>query len=175
MDPLTLLIFVAFILLTTGFGLVFAKLIARDRISAPADSWEAILSPTRYQVMDRLLEEADQKMVEALGDPNLQNTFRKVRIKILRGYMQQLSQDFNSVAKAVKTMMVHSHADRRDLAGTLMRQQLLFAFGMMSLEFKLMLSELGFHTLGASGLTGSIDALRAQLQSLAAIAQPSAA
>jgi len=175
MDPLTLVVFIAFILLTAGFGLVFAKLIARDRISAPADSWEAILSPTRYQVMERLLEEADQKMVEALGDPNLQSKFRKVRIKILRGYMQQLSQDFNSLTKAVRLMIVQAHADRRDLAGTLMRQQMLFAFGMMSLEFKLMLSELGFHTLGASGITASIDGLRGQLQSLAAMAQPSAA
>jgi len=175
MDPVTLMVALSLIVLTAAFGLVFARLISRDRITAPPDDWEAILSPTRYQVMERLLEEADQKLVASIGDRNLENKFRKFRIKILRGYMQQLSEDFGRVAKAVKLVMLHSPADRRDLAGVLMKQQLRFALTMMSLEFKLTLFASGFGTLDVRGLTGSLDRLRTQLQCLAAIAQPSAA
>ena len=175
MDAVTLGVGLGFIILTAAFGLVFARLIARDRISAPPDDWEAILSPARYQVMERLLEEADQKLVASLGDRNLEKKFRKVRIRILRGYMQQLSSDFGCVGKAVKGCMMQSAADRRDLAKILMKQQARFTFTMMALEFKLTLFGMGIGTLDVLGLAGSLNRLRAQLQSLAAIAQPSLA
>jgi hypothetical protein len=76
--------------------------------------------------MERLLAEADQKLVASLDDRRMARKFRKVRVKIFRGYMMQLSEDFNRICKAIKLLMVTSQVDRPDLAGILMKQQLIF-------------------------------------------------
>jgi len=175
MDLLILSVAAGLLLLAAGFGLLFARLISRDRITAPPDDWESILSPTRYRTIERLLDEADQKLVASLGDRELEKQFRKVRIKIFRGYMQQLSEDFNRITKAIREMLVTSHVDRPELAGFLMKQQLIFSFVMMSAECKLILYEYGWTGADVTGLTKSLNSMRAQLQSLAAIAEPSAA
>jgi len=59
------------------------------------------------------------------------------RVKLFRGYMHQLSEDFNRICKALKLLMVQSHADRPDLAGLLLKQQFTFSMAMMAVEVKL--------------------------------------
>ena len=75
----------------------------------------------------------------------------------------------------IKLLMVTSQVDRPDLAGFLMKQQLLFVFAMMSVELKLLLYGFGWSNVDVHRLTDSVDAVCAQLRSLAAIAEPSVA
>lgn len=164
-----------FILLTIGFTLVFARLISRDRIDVLADDLESILSPTRYRPMERLLAEADQKLLEAVGDLGLQRKFRRVRVRICRGYMQQLSDDFTKICKAIKVLLVTSKQDRPELAGSLMKEQVIFIFAMMAVEMKLLFYSAGVSTVDISAVTQSLDSVRAQLQLLVAATEPSAA
>jgi hypothetical protein len=176
--PLSIPILLAaavFILLTIGFTLVFARLISRDRIDVLADDLESILSPTRYRPMERLLAEADQKLLEAAGDLRLQRKFRRMRVKICRGYMQQLSDDFTRICKAIKVLLVTSKQDRPELAGSLMKEQFIFIFAMMAVEMKLLFYSAGVSTVDVSAVTQSLDTVRAQLQLLVAAAEPSAA
>jgi hypothetical protein len=175
MDLLVVLSAGGFIALAIGFGVVFARLVSRDRMFAFSDEWEDVISPTRYRTMERLLEEADQKVAEAQGDPTMEKELRRVRVKIFRGFMQQISEDFNRIGKAIKLMMVTSQVDRPDLSGFLMKQQLVFAFAMMSMEVKVTLYGFGCTGNDVQGLTRSFDRARAQLQTLAAIAKPSVA
>lgn len=174
MDVVTIGIAICFVLLAIGFGSVFASLISRDRIVPQPDDPEALFSPARYTAMQRLLKEADQKYIAShrACTPQLGNKLRKARIKIFRGYMRMLSDDFNRICAAIKVVMVSCKVDRSDLAGIMMKQQFLFAVGMMQVEFKLILYGFGWSGVDASGLVRSLDAMRAQLQSLVAVAQP---
>jgi hypothetical protein len=165
----------AFILLAVGFGVVFARLISRDRIGLPVGESDDLCSPTRYRTVERLLAEADKKLAAAIGDRKLTTKLRKVRVKIFRGYMMQLSEDFNRICKAIKVLMVTSQVDRPDLAGFLLKQQLIFIFAMMSVELKLLLYGFGWSNVDVHRLTDSVDAVCAQLRSLAAIVEPSGA
>lgn len=99
MDVVTIAAAIAFILLAVGFGVVFARLISRDRIALPVDESDAVCSPTRYRTVERLLAEADQQLVAAIGDRRMTRKLRNVRVKIFRGYMMQLSEDFNRICK----------------------------------------------------------------------------
>jgi len=84
------------------------------------------------------------------------------------------SDDFYKICKTIKLLMVTSEIDRPDLAGVLMKQQFRFALGMGLVEFKLTLYGLGWRgvSVDVKHVLGSLDTMRAQLQSLAGIAQP---
>jgi hypothetical protein len=123
--------------------------------------------------MERLLAEADQKLVASLNDRRMARKFRKVRVMIFRGYMMQLSEDFNRICKAIKLLMVTSQVDRPNLAGILMKQQLIFVFAMISVELKLLLYGFGWSNVDVHTLTESVNTMCAQRRSLAAVAEPS--
>ena len=169
MDVVLIAATICFILLAVGFGVVFARLISRERIALPVDESDAICSPTRYRVMERLLAEADQKIVASLGDRRMARKFRRVRVKIFRSYVLQLAEDFNRICKAIKLLMVTSQGDRPDLAGFLLKQQLVFSFAMMSVELKLLLYGFGWSKVDLRRLAESVDAVCAQLRSLSAM------
>jgi len=166
-----------FILLGVGFAVVFVRLISRDRTPSAPDESEALFSPTRYRAMERLLTETDQKFIAShpFFTPQLEKKLRQTRIKSFRGYVRMLADDFNQICKAIRVLMVTYKVDRSDLAGLLMKQQFLLAVGMMHVEFKLILYSFGWAGVDVSGLVHSLDAMRVRLQSLAAVALPSAA
>jgi|SRR5579872_705821 len=175
MDLITLVAAVIFVVLAAGFGILFARLAAGDRLSLPPEDWEGIFSPSRYKAMERLLDEADERFLRGRQNFNRQGDkkFRRMRVKIFRGYMQQLSEDFARICKTLKVLMVESKADRHDLAGIIMKQQFTFTFLMMIVEVKLMLYGLGWARVDAQALLQPLAALRSQLQMVAAIADPS--
>jgi hypothetical protein len=175
MDFITLVATLIFVVLAAGFGILFARLTARDRLTLPPEEWEGIFSPSRYHAMERLLDEADEQFLwshqkfNRAGDKK----FRRMRVKIFRGYMQQLSEDFTRICKTLKVLMVESRVDRHDLAGIIMKQQFTFTFLLMTVEVKLMLYSVGWARVDAKALLQPLAALRAQLQMLAAMADPS--
>jgi hypothetical protein len=172
MDVVTLSATVGFLFLALGFGIVFARLISRDRLNLPSDAADAMFSAARYRVMERLLAEADQKLVASLGNPGAEKKFRRVRTRIFRGYMLQLSEDFGRICRAIHLLMTTSEADRPELAGVMLRQRLQFAAGMMCVELKLLLYSLGWSGVDPSRLIISLDTMRAQLEYLNAVAEP---
>jgi len=168
----------ALILLIAGFVLLFAKVLSlRDENFSPADILKEPFSPERYRAMERLLGKADENFVSSHPACTrcIEKRFRKTRIAIFRGYVQLLSDDFHRICKAIKLRMITSQVDRSELAGVIMKQQLRFVLGMMYVECKLTLYSFGWKGIDASGLAHSLDALRAQLQAMSALAAPSAA
>ena len=65
--------------------------------------------------------------------------------------------------------------DGSDLAGLLMKQQFLFAVGMISVEFKLLLYGCGWRRVDVNDLLRTLETMRRRLQSFAAFAQPAEA
>jgi hypothetical protein len=174
MDWITVFVTVVFICLAAGFGVLFARLTSRDRLNLPPEEWEGLFSLSRYKAMERLLDQTDQQFLSSHPKFNHvdEKKFRSVRLKIFRGYMHQLSEDFNRICKALKVVMVESRSDRPDLAGLLMKQQFTFSLAMMSVEVKLILYGFGWSGVNVKALMEPLVTVRAQLQSLAAIADP---
>jgi hypothetical protein len=172
MDLVTIAITVFFLLVAAGFVAVFARLISRDRMALSMDELDAIFSPNRYRVVERLLAEADLRTVRSVGDKRLEKKFRKARVKIFRGYMLQLSEDFNQICKAIKLLMVTSDVDRSELSGIILKQQFQFSLSMISIRVELILYGFGWSGIDTAALTESLDALRIQLQGLVAVAEP---
>ncbi len=175
MDLVIIAISVCFLLLAAGFAAVFARLISRDQLALPIAESDPIFSPNRYRMVERLLAEADLQTVESVGDKRIEKKFRKVRVRIFRGYMLQLSEDFNQICKAIKLLMVTSEVDRSELSGIILKQQFHFSLRLMHVEVELILYSLGYSGIDTTGLTESLDSLRMQLQGLVAIAEPMAA
>lgn len=168
---------VGFILLGIAFSVVFGRLISRERTNGFPDESDEIFSTARYRAMDRLLNEGDRNFLRSQPGWNRlkEKSFRVTRIRIFRGYVHQLSDDFNKICKAIKVLMVTSEVDRPDLAGLLMKQKFLFAFGMVSVEFKLVLYQFGWSIVDVPDLMKTLESMRCQLQSFAAIARPNEA
>jgi len=160
-----------------GFVLLAKRLSARDRtnLPAPPQDWENIFSPARYRAMERLLDESDQDFLHAQPGVSrkVEKKFRRARVTLFRAYMHQLSEDFHRVCKALKILMVHSQVERHDLAGLIMKQQCQFTVTMMSTHVRLILYSLGWAGVDAQALLEPLAAVRTQLQSLAALADPS--
>jgi hypothetical protein len=175
MDLITLVGTLIFVVLAAGFGVLFGRLTARDRLSLPPEDWEGMFSPSRYKAMERLLDEDDERFLRSHQKFNREGDkkFRRMRVKIFRGYMHQLTEDFNRICKTLKVMMVESKVDRQDLAGLILKQQFKFTFIMMAVELKLMVYGLGWVHVDAKALLQPLAAVRSQLQMLAAIADPS--
>ena len=175
MDLITLMVTVVFMCLAAGFGVLFARLTSRDRLHLPPEEWEGLLSLSRYKAMERLLDETDGQFIRSHQKVSQQEVkkFRAQRVKLFRGYMHQLSEDFNRICKALKLLMVQSRIDRPDLAGLLLKQQFTFALAMMAVEVKLILYGFGWAGVDVKALMEPLTTVRAQLQALAAIADPS--
>ena len=173
MDLITLSATVVFMCLAAGFGVLFARLTSHDRLHLPPEEWEGLFSLSRYKAMERLLDDPDRQFLRSHPKFNHEDKkFRAKRVKIFRGYMHQLSEDFNRICKALKVMMVQSGTDRPNLAGLLLKQQFTFSMAMMAVEVKLILYGFGWAGVDVKTLMEPLTTVRAQLQALAAIADP---
>jgi hypothetical protein len=89
--------------------------------------------------------------------------------------MLQLFDEARRIIRALKLDIITSETDRSDLASAVLKLQILFAVSVISIELKLALYRVGWVGIDASSLTGSLSAIRAQLQSSVALAQPAQA
>lgn len=159
------------LLLGVGFGMLFAKLLSRERALPAPDDWEEVFSPGRYKAMERLLEETDYQYLAAKSGDNkrLQKRLRDRRIRIFGAYVNCLSQDFTRICNAIKKVMVDSQVDRPDLAGLLMKQHFIFTITVLSIEFRLVLYNFGLGAPDGRGLIDSLDSMCAQLRTLSLV------
>ncbi len=160
-----------------GFVVLLRRLTSRNHASMPLpmEDWEGIFSPSRYRAMERLLDDTDRDFLHSQPgiSRSVEKKFRAARVTLFRAYMRQLSQDFHRVCQALKVLMVHSKVERHDLAGLILKQQFHFSATMLSTEVRLVLYNWGWAGVDTQVLLAPLTAVRTQLQSLAAIADPS--
>ena len=85
---------------------------------------------------------------------------------MFRGYLACLSRDFSLVGAALRLMMMYSAQDRPDLAGILYKQQALFAFGMLAVQWRLVLHACGLGTVDVRGLVRAMESMRMELRQM---------
>jgi hypothetical protein len=162
-----------------AFLFLFKTLVSGGRKEGLPVDWENIFAPSRYKPMERLLDPADHEFLASQPSYSrrMGRRFRAKRIAVFRGYARCLGRDFARVSNALKMLMVHAPVDRSALAGLLLRQRLMFSYTMFLLEVKLALHSFGWSapTVDVRNLVGALDAMRSQLQALAAVAEPTLA
>jgi len=130
--------------------------------------WIDELSIERYKPMMRLLDCADLEFLRAQPGftPEAAAKLRIQRCQIFRGYLRSLSTDFGRVNGAIKLLMLQSRRDRPDLAASLVRQQFLFAAGVMVVQVRLVLYRFGVCGVDVSELVRIFDSVRLELRSI---------
>jgi hypothetical protein len=130
--------------------------------------WIEELSIDRYRPMLRLLDDRDVRALQRQpGVPHERIAqFRHERTRIFQKYLRRLSGDFASICLALKIVMLQSQVDRPDLASTLLRAQIRFGAGILLVQARLVLYELGIGSVDISGLLTLFDSMRLELRSL---------
>ena len=130
--------------------------------------WIDELSVERYKPMMRLLDGDDLDFLRSQPGftPQAAAKLRIQRSQIFRGYLRSLSTDFGRINGAIKLLMLQSRNDRPDLAATLIRQQILFAGGVLVVQFRLVLYRFGLCGVDVSELVRIFDAMRLELRSI---------
>ncbi len=152
--------------------------VTASRESLPVTpTWIDELSIERYRPMMRLLDTDDEAFLRSQPGftPRMIRQLRCQRAQMFQGYLRCLSLDFNRICAAIKLLMLQSRRDRPELADALVRQQVLFASGMLLVNCRLLLYRFGFGGVDVSSLVGIFDVTRAELRTLVPVADFTAA
>jgi len=164
------------ILLGAAFTALLRRLASGDRLNPLPDEPIDVFSPEWDRHLQRLLSQADERFPRLNpGNSRTDRESRKLRVRIFRGYMRQLFDEARRILRALKLAIITSETDRSDLASAVLKLQILFAVSVISVEVKLVLYRIGWVGIDASSLTGTLNAIREQLQSSVALAQPAKA
>jgi hypothetical protein len=88
------------------------------------------------------------------------------RCQIFRLYLSSLNTDFRRICAAMKLIMLASNTDRPDLAAALVRHQMMFGLGVLSVEFRLVLYRYGLCEVDVTGLVKVFDRMRLELRTM---------
>lgn len=168
MNPLIITAGGVFLALALVLLLLARRVLVRTSDGLNPD-WLRSFDTGKYRPMERLLSEADFAFLAAQSgyEPRIGRNLRSARRRIFRQYLCCLRKDFARLEACLRWMMVHSSADRPDLARALRRQKLAFMFGMLAVEGRLLLHGLGLQPADVARLVGSLDLLRGELRRLA--------
>jgi hypothetical protein len=159
------------------FGLLFKRMLFRDRTPDFNPEWLGGFSVTKYRPMERLLSEEDfEFLVSQEGyEPEIGKRLRSERRRIFRGYLRSIRRDFQRLETAARLFMVDSTVDQPELAKALLKQRLYFNYAVLSVEVSLALHWLGIGTVDIRHLVGSLDVMRGRLGEMALARQASVA
>ena len=164
---MALLIFVLFIVLAAGSGILM--LAARMRLlDSVAQSNRPLPDPERYRPMLRLLSDADLKFAER--NPALRAKVAARRRDLFRAYVRCLTKDYGRLLASIRRLMVESGVDRPDLAKALAKNRFAFAMALCRIELRLRLHALGLNNVDVSALVEALDGLRATVNVMAPMA-----
>jgi hypothetical protein len=158
---------VTFLALAVALFLLVQK-VAFNGGSLPLTAeWIDELSIERYRPMMRLLDGGDLEFLRSQPGftPRMASKLRAQRCQIFRGYLRCLNGDFTRVCAALKVLMLQSRHDRPDLAGVLVQNQAMFAWGMAMVYSRLFLYRWGVCRVDVTRLVGIFDLLRLELRS----------
>ena len=160
-----------------GFGVVLRRMAFGSAAEGSSEEACEEFIPGRYRPMERLLDAGDYEFLERQPgvDRETLRRFRARRRHLFRAYLACLSQDFNTVCTAIKSLMAQAANDRPDLAGLLLRNRLYFTLGMLRAEFHLALQAVGIGSVDTHSLVEALDSMRLELSGLRLAAVSAAA
>jgi len=174
MDFWIAVFFATALVLALALFLIMRKVAFPDANLPVTAEWIDELSIERYRPMIRLLDGGDVAFLQTQPgfSPRMATRLRQQRCQIFRGYLRCLSSDFGRVCSAIKLLMLQSKHDRPDLATALLRQQAMFAMGMLIVYFRLFLYRWGVCGVDVAQLVNIFDMMRIELRTLVPDAVP---
>lgn len=171
---ISIILLAALILATLA---VLRRLGSANRSLPVTAEWIDELSTDRYLPMMRLLDSRDIEFLRSQAGftPKMEAKLRAQRSQIFRGYLRALDMDFQRVCMALKLVLLYSEQDRPDLSAVLVRNQILFATGLLAAHFHLFLYRWGICAADATPLVQIFDAMRIELRTLVPAAMPACA
>ena len=160
---------IATFLALAGALFLLVRKMASSGSSLPVTAeWIDELSTERYRPMMRLLDGGDLEFLRSQPgfNPRMAAKLRIQRCQIFRGYLRCLNGDFQRVCAAIKILMLQSRHDRPDLATVLIQHQVMFACGMVLVQFRLFLYRWGLSGVDVTSLVKNFDLMRLELRSL---------
>ena len=136
--------------------------------------WISELSAVRYRPMERLLAGDDYRFLASQPgyDSRMLRRLRARRRHLFRSYLATLSRDFGLVGAALRLIITYSPQDRPELSRILFQQQVLFAAGMLRVQFDLLLDSFGLGTVDVGGLVRAMEYMRLELRQMIPADQP---
>jgi hypothetical protein len=136
--------------------------------------WIDELSTDRYRPMMRLLDSEDIEFLRSQAGyiPTMESKLRAQRYQIFRGYLRCLDSDFKRVCMALKLVLVQSEQDRPDLSAVLVHHKIMFASGLLAVNFRLFMYRWGICTVDVTSLVQIFDVMRIELRTLVPAAMP---
>jgi hypothetical protein len=118
--------------------------------------------------MMRLLDGGDLEFLRSQPGftSSMAGKLRAQRCQIFRGYLRCLSNDFGRVCSAIKLVMLQSKHDRPDLATALLRNQMMFATGIVVVQCRLFLYRWGLCGVDVTSIVKIFDMMRIELRTL---------
>jgi hypothetical protein len=167
----------AVLALVSVLGYLIRKIGSTGEGLPVTSEWIDELSLDRYRPMLRMLDGDDITFLRSQPGftSDMAKKLRKQRTQIFRGYLRSLETDFGRVCAAIKLVMLQSQHDRPDLAEALIRQQVTFACGMLSVRFHLVLYSMGVTSVEVSQVVKIFDSMRLELRTMVPAAGQSAA
>jgi hypothetical protein len=164
-----LAIVLAVVILTALSIALFRRLASRLDAEACTAEWLDNFSTTDYAPMRRLFDEKDFEFLASQPGyrPEIAKQLRAERQKVLAGYLQLLTRDFNQLHAIAKLMLVYSHEDRPDFGKALLWQQITFYYAVTAVRCRLTLMPLGWTAPDVRKLIQPIESMRLQLQQMA--------
>src|SRR6266567_4011431 len=148
---------------------LFRSLASRLDAEACTVEWLENFSTANYAPMQRLFDEKDFEFLASQPgyQPELASRLRAERRKVLAGYLQLLTRDFNQLHQIAKLMLVYSHEDRPDFGKALLWQQITFYYAVTAVRCRLALMPLGWPAPDVRKLIQPIESMGLQLQQMA--------
>lgn len=167
------MIFMAVLLAVAILILLFVvlfRLLARRPQQTASVEWLDNFSLESYAPMGRLLNQSDIAFLASQPGyrPEMGRRMMAERRKIFRDYLRLLIRDFNQLMSLGKLMVVHGAEDRAELAKSLWRHEIAFYFAVALVQCKLALWPLGLPAMDVHKLIEPLEAMRDQVQLLAA-------
>ena len=154
--------------------LLVRRLTAPSTISECDPEWVANFTTASYRPMLRLLGEEDFNFLAA--QPGITSetvrTFRRERRRVFRTYLRSLVRDFHRLHLAARMTLLYASEDRPDLAQALLRQRVMFAWAVTTVEFRLLLHAAGLAAVDVRGLIGALEDMRLNVGSFTPSAEP---
>ncbi len=169
MNLMILMVFSTCAAVGLAVALALRKIASPKQAHPITPEWIEELSLDRYKPMLRMLDDADLEALQAepTFGPAAVAEFRRERARIFRIYLKRLNADFASVCLAVKLIMLQAEVDRPDLGSFLLRSQVRFALGMVLVQIRLAVYELGVGTVDITPLITLFNAMRFELRVMA--------
>lgn len=158
--------------------LIFAVVLYRSLAGAQAPTAFSVeqfgeCSTKKYRPMLHLLAEGEAEFLrrqpgytEVIG-----RKFRRDRRRIFRQYLRMLSREFNRTHAAARIVAVHSAEDHPNLVRELLVQQLRFNWGLLCIEFRLILHWMGIGSVQVDRLIDALDTAQMQVRQMMLLPQ----